>query len=268
MKVIDLKGTEKGSINLPKQFSEEYRPDIIKRAVLALQTHKLQPYGTKIGAGARHAAYMSKRRQEYRTSYGRNQARTPRKIMTRQGEHMNRRGANVPNAVGGRVAHPPKTQKVFAEKINNKERKKAIRSALYATTVREIVESRNHKLDEIKQLPIIVTDDIEKLTKTAEIKKALETFGLKSELLRAKEKKVRPGRGKMRGRKYKKKTGPLIVASSKCELLKSANNIPGVEAVIVKDLNAELLAPGAQAGRLTIWSQAALKEMQEKKMFM
>ena len=75
MKIFDLKGNEKGNMELPIQFSEEYRPDLIKKAVIALQTHKLQPKGTKIGAGDRHSAYMSKRRQEFRTSYGSNLSR-------------------------------------------------------------------------------------------------------------------------------------------------------------------------------------------------
>ena len=152
MKIVDTKGTEKGNVDLPKQFSEEFRPDLIKRAVLALQTHRLQPKGTKTGAGERHAGYMSKRRQEFRTTYGRNQARTPRKIVVRQGEQFRRIGANVPNAVGGRIAHPPKVEKVISEKINDKERKKAIRSALYATTVKELVEARNHRITEVKQI--------------------------------------------------------------------------------------------------------------------
>ena len=85
---------------------------------------------------------------------------------------------------------------------------------------------------------------------------------------RAKEKKIRAGKGKGRGRPYKTKVGPLFVVSKKCDLLNSAKNLAGSEVVQVKDLNAELLAPGADAGRLVVWSEAAVKALEEKKLFM
>ncbi|MDD5182054.1 MAG: 50S ribosomal protein L4 [Candidatus Nanoarchaeia archaeon] len=268
MNILDLNGTATGKANLPRQFTEEYRPDIIKRAVLALQTHRLQPHSVKIGAGSRHSAYISKRRHEYRTTYGRGAARCPAKTMSHAGAHFNRVGANVPQTRGGREAHPPCINKVIVEKINDKERKKAIRSALAATTIKQIVEARNHQIADIKELPIIIQDSFEKISKTSEVVKVLEALGLSAELERTKEKKVRAGRGKTRGRIYKKKTGPLIVVSKRSELLDSAKNIPGVDVVEVKKLNVELLAPGTQAGRLTVWTHAALKEMEEKKLFM
>lgn len=268
MNLLDLSGTATSKINLPKQFTEEYRPDLIKRAVLALQTHSLQSHGTKVGAGTRHSAYLSKRRHEFRSTYGRGQSRTPAKTMAHAGAHFTLQGANAPQTKGGRETHPPRTEKIITEKINDKERKKAIRSAIAATTMKELVELRNHQILHVKELPIIIKDEFEKISKTAEAVKVLEALGLTAELERAKEKKVRAGHGKMRGRVYKKKTGPLIVISKKSELFNAAKNIPGVDVVEVKKLNVELLAPGTHAGRLTIWTHAALKEMEEKKLFM
>ena len=268
MNVLDLSGTATTKINLPKQFSEEYRPDIIKRAVLALQTHNFQPKGVKVGAGSRHSAYLSKRRHEFKSTYGRGQSRTPAKTMAAAGGHFSRLGANVPQTKGGREAHPPRVEEVIREKINDKERKKAIRSALAATAMKNIVEERNHQIAHIKELPLIVKDEFEKISKTAEVIKVLKALGLSAELERTEQKKVRAGRGKTRGRVYRKKTGPLIVVSKKSELLYAAKNIPGVDVVEVKKLNVELLAPGTHAGRLTIWTHAALKELEEKKMFM
>jgi large subunit ribosomal protein L4e len=268
MNVLDLNGTATSKINLPKQFSEEYRPDIIRRAVLALQTHSFQPKGVKVGAGSRHVAYLSKRRHEYRSTYGRGQARCPAKTMSHAGAHFNRQGANVPQTRGGREAHPPRVEEVITEKINDKERKKAIRSAIAATSIKEIVESRNHQIAHVKELPIIIKDEFEKVSKTAEVVKVLCALGLSAELERAKEKKVRAGHGKIRGRVYKKKIGPLLVVSKKSELLNAAKNIPGVDVVEAKKLNAELLAPGTHAGRLTIFTESAIKEIGEKKLFM
>jgi len=42
--VIDLSGNASGEVELPPVFEEEYRPDIIKRTVLAAQANRLQPY--------------------------------------------------------------------------------------------------------------------------------------------------------------------------------------------------------------------------------
>ena len=72
----------------------------------------------------------------------------------------------------------------------------------------------------------------------------------------------------MRGRKYKRRKGVLIVASSECPLLKAAKNVPGVDAVEVKAINAELLAPGADAGRVTLWTEKAVQKVAEEKLFM
>lgn len=268
VKVLLINGEIKGEIELPKQFSEEFRPDLIRRAVLAIHSHKRQPYGTKKGAGNIHSADFSKRRGRYRTTYGYGQSRTPRKIMLRVGSRFRTVGANVPQAVGGRKAHPPKVEKIFAEKINNKERKKAIRSAIAATAVKEIVKARGHKISDLKEFPVVIEGKVERIGKTKEVKELLEKIGLKKELTRIKKKKVRAGKGKMRGRKYKKKIGPLFVVSKKCKLLKAAKNIAGVDAVIVKDLNAEILAPGTHPGRLLIWSEPAIKLLEEKKLFM
>lgn len=49
--------------------------------------------------------------------------------------------------------------------------------------------------------------------------------------------------------------------------MKAAANVPGVEAVEVKHLNAELLAPGAEPGRLTLWTKAAINILEKEKLF-
>ena len=266
-KVISIKGEVKGDIKLPLQFKEAYRPDLIRRAVLAISSHKIQPYGTKEDAGKIHSAEFSKRRREYKTTYGYGQSRTPRKVMVRQGSRFTTMGANAPQTVGGRVAHPPKVEKVHAEKINDKERKKAIRSAIAATADKRIVALRGHKVENLKELPIVVEDKFEDMKKAKDVENFLKMIGLEKEIERAKEKKVRAGKGKMRGRKYKKKVGPLFVVSKKGSLMKAAKNIAGADVYVVKDLNAEVLAPGTHPGRLVIWSEQAIKTLDEKKLF-
>ena len=125
VKVLDLENKEKGKIKLPKQFEEGVRPDLIKRAVLAIRSHKRQSYGASPEAGKRASVKVSKRRRNYRGCYGLGISRTPRKIFSRRGTRMNWQGAFAPGTVGGRQAHPPKAERIWWQKINKKERKKA-----------------------------------------------------------------------------------------------------------------------------------------------
>ena len=112
---------QKGEKELPSQFSEAYRPDLIKRAVLSLQSRARQVYGADPQAGQRHSSELSKRRRKYRGCYGFGISRVNRKILSRRGTRFNWVGATSPQTRGGRRAHPPKAEKQFAQKINKKE---------------------------------------------------------------------------------------------------------------------------------------------------
>ena len=72
----------------------------------------------------------------------------------------------------------------------------------------------------------------------------------------------------MRGRRYKTAKGPLIVVSGECKALASAKNVPGIDVVEISKINAELLAPGTHAGRLTLYTQAAIQKADKEKLFM
>ncbi|MBK5191252.1 MAG: 50S ribosomal protein L4 [Methanosarcinales archaeon] len=251
-KVLDLSGNFIKEIALPRVFTEEYRPDLIKRAVLAMQSNRLQPKGTDPLAGRRTSA------ESWGT--GRGAARVPRIT-------DGRRAARVPQAVGGRRAHPPKTEKVLTKKINKKERRKAIKSAIAATINPERVRNRGHRFSDEVELPIVIEDSFASLEKTSEVEAFLKTIGVWDDVLRAKERKVRAGKGKMRGRRYKSKKSVLIVISREEELTEdkkittSAKNLPGVDVSYAEELNAELLAPGTHPGRLTIWTESSLTKL-------
>jgi large subunit ribosomal protein L4e len=165
----------------------------------------------------------------------------------------------VPQSRKGRPAHPPKPEKILVERINKKERRKAIRSAVAATAELELVKRRGHMID--KKVPFILDDSFENLKKTKEVLSVFEKIGLARELERTAEVKIRAGGGKKRGRRYKKKKGPLVVVSKNCSAINAAKNILGVDAVIVKNLNADLLAPGGQPGRLTVYTESAIKQL-------
>ncbi len=263
--LYSLAGKIVKKIDLPRQFNEIVRFDIIKRAVLVVQSSRIVRYGSSPGAGQRYSSWISKRRRDYRTSYGKGISRSPRKIMWKRGMQLGWVGATAPNTVGGRRAHPPKAEKIWLIYINKKEKKKAIRSALAATLDLSLVKQRGHK---INNLVPVIDSKIEDVEKTKDVEKILLALNFKEELERTKQKKIRAGKGKARGRKYKYKVGPLIVVSKNCKLEKSAINLPGVDVCKVKNLNAECLAPGTKPGRLTIFTEEALNVMDKNKLFM
>ncbi len=250
--------------DLPSQFSERVRPDIMKRAVLSIQSKNRQQYGSDPDAGLKHVTRLVKRSNTFRSQKGRGMSRTPKKVMLNRGSQFMWEGAEAPNTRSGRRAHPPKAGKDFEEEINDKERRKAIRSGIAATADEELVQE-NHDYE--GELPI-VAEDIEDIEKTSELEGELEDLGLEDELERVKEKKVRAGRGKSRGRKYRRKVGPLVVVEEDGGVFNAASNLPGVETVRVENLNAELLAPGARPGRLVIWSQNAMEKLEEEELFL
>lgn len=248
---------ETGSVILPLQFNEPIRPDLIKKAVLSLQAEHRQPYGAFPMAGKRSSSIVSKRRRDYRGSYGIGIARTPRKVMSRRGTRMNWVGAFAPNTVGGRRSHPPKADKIWTQKVNKKENRKAIRSALSATLNKDYVTGRGHRLPQA--FPFIIDNSFESLTKTKDAIAAFNSLGLAEELARTSKTVRRAGRGKLRGRARKIPVGPLIVISKACPLERTIQGIPGMSSARVDSLNAEILAPGTHPGRLTIFTAGAIE---------
>jgi large subunit ribosomal protein L4e len=246
--VLNLQGKPKGKTSLPQIFSTPLRPDVIKRAVLALQSSRLQPQGRDPMAGKKTSA-------ESRGT-GMGIARIPR-VKGGAG-----RAAFAPSTVGGRQPHPPRSEKKIVKRIPKKEARFALFSAIAATGSKETVASRGHAIEDVPQFPLIVAGDIEKLTKTKEIEEVLTRLGVLSDTYRVKaSRKIRAGKGKRRGRKMKQAVGPLIVVAENRGIVKAASNLSGVDVALVSDLNAEMLAPGTHPGRLTLWTDGAIEQL-------
>ena len=266
---IDLynaKGEKSDSYALPTQFEESLRKDLIKKAVLVIESNNRQSYGAKPEAGKQVSAKLSRRRHDYRGSYGLGISRVPRKILSRRGTRMNWVGAFAPGTVGGRRAHPPKSSKNWSLKINVKENRFAIRSALSASFNKSVVSARGHIVPET--YPFGFSADVENIAKTNDVFELLKKLGFEKELARASNRSTRAGKGKMRSRPYKTKKSILLVVSKPCALTKAAGKMPGVDVVEVKKLNAKSLAPGTLAGRPVLMTQAALQEMEKSKLFL
>lgn len=257
--VFSLDGKKLKEISLPKVFSTEFHPNLIKRAVLAIQSARIQPKGIYPLAGRDYSAKYSARRY----------LPTMERIMNTEHARLphlkNRRGllagkvANVPRAVHGPRAHPPHVEKITLEKINKKEKKEALHSAIAASVKIDLV-SKRHVFDNKINLPIVVEEKFAELKKTKDVVLFLEKIGLYADVESAKsKKKVRAGRGKMRGRKYRHKKSLLIVTEKNSPVYKAARNLEGVEICSARNLNAELFAPGCLPGRLTVWTEKAIE---------
>jgi len=248
--VYGTDGSVKEKIDLPDVFNTPYRPDIIRKSFNVLHSNKRQPYGSDPYAGTKHATVS--------VGKGRGMSRVPRLT-------QGKRAALAPCVVGGRRAHPPKSERNWKEKINKREKIFSINSALAATASKEIVNNRGHKFDEKITLPVLLEDNFDNIKKTKQVIETFEKLGIYDDVLRATNgKHIRAGRGKTRGRKYRIPKSILIV-TTKENIRKSSNNLTGVDIVKPNELNIEHLAPGGDAGRLTLFTKSALKEIGGRK---
>ncbi len=246
--VYSIKGGVSGIVEVPTAFETPYRPDIIKKAVLATAANNRQPYGPANRSGMRHSVST--------WGKGRGTARVQR-------VHNGRKATESPNNVSGRRAHPPRPERNWAQKINKKELRIARQSALAATACAECARARGHQFNDSVSFPIVVEDEMAFLKGTSEVVEVFEKIGISYDLERAKEgRKIRAGRGKMRNRKYRTPVSVLIVVSNEerdAPIFKSAANLPGVTIEEVRTLNTSILAPGGDAGRLTVYTKSAIE---------
>ncbi len=248
--VYGVNGDVASQVDVPAVFSTPYRPDIIKKAVLAAAANKRQPYGPSKGAGMRHSVST--------WGKGRGVARVQRIAAGRM-------ATESPNNVSGRRAHPPVPERNWSLKINQKERALARKSAIAATGCADCVKARGHQFDDNVTFPIVVADAVQDIKTTAEVSAFLQKIGLGYDLDRAKDgRKIRAGRGTMRNRKYRTPVSVLIVVSEReMPIFESASNLPGVQIEEVSSLSAAILAPGGDAGRLTVYTESAFAKIGE-----
>jgi len=244
---LDIEGKPTGEISLPTVFDTRLRLDIIQKASIAQQSHRFQPQGRNLMAGKRTTAEGF--------GVGRGISRVPR-----IGGHgpLSGTAAFAPGTVGGRMAFPPVTAKKIAKQINRKERRLALRSAIAATGSDEIVRQRGHKFDQERRLPLVVNDEVEKLSKSSQAKHFLSAVGVWDDVLRVRRsKRIKSGR-------RVHAVGPLIVVGDDKTARKALRNFEGVSVIRADELSVESLAPGTHPGRLTIWSESAVKKIAEK----
>lgn len=237
-------------VKLPSVFKTPLRPDVVKRGVVTLQSHRFQAQGRDRMAGKRTTAESK--------GVGLGIARVPR-LKTSM------RAAFGVGIVGGHSAHPPRSEKRVKKRIPRKELNLALRSSIAASGLRDVVKRRGHEVEDVPDFPLVVIDEVEELHRTKDVETLLLALGVWGDVFRVKaSRKVRAGKGKGRGRRYKQGVGPLIVISKNMGIVEAGRNLPGVDVVLVEELNVGLLAPGTHLGRLTLWSESALENLRKK----
>ena len=238
-KLLDKTGKATKDIDLPKNFSVKIRGDILQKVFEVQKGFLKQSYGAMPGAGAGYSAsgIIIRKRHAWKGGYGRGLARIPRKVMSRHGASFNWVAATVSSTRGGRKPHAPRGEKNHFKKINKKEFLIAMNSAFAGTA--ETAKVFDAGILELK---------------TKDFKKVLEKLFGDAKVW--KKKTVRAGKGKSRGRKYKSNAGLVFVIGSDEKMKRKGIDVVRVNGLLIKDL-----APNALAGRLTCYTENAVKEI-------
>jgi len=159
---------------------------------------------------------------------------------------------------------PTKIYRKWHKKISLGQRRYAVTSALAASAVPALVQARGHKIDNVAEIPCVVSDDVSSISKTKKAMAFLRSIGADADVEKAKNSRsLRCGKGKLRAnRRYTQRRGPLFVFSDATKGIEKAfRNLPGIELCNVSRLNLLQLAPGGHVGRFTIFTEDAFKQL-------
>ncbi|OBA23309.1 hypothetical protein METBIDRAFT_37777 [Metschnikowia bicuspidata var. bicuspidata NRRL YB-4993] len=237
---------------LPAVFAAPVRADIVHSVFTRINKNKRQAYAVSEKAGHQTSA------ESWGT--GRAVARIPR--VGGGGTHRAGQAAFGNMCRGGRMFAPTKTWRRWHVKVNQNEKRYATASAIAASAVTSLVLARGHRVEQVAELPLVVSNDFESISKTKDAIAALKAVGANKDIIRViKSKKIRAGKGKLRNRRFVQRKGPLVVYANDNGLTTALRNIPGVDVAHVSRLGLLQLAPGAHLGRFVIWTQAAFESL-------
>merc|ERR1719446_192058 len=157
---------------------------------------------------------------------------------------------------------PTKTWRRWHRKININQRRYALTSAIAATGIPALVMSKGHRIEEIPEVPLVVSDKIEEYKKTKEAVQLLKKVKAWNDIQKViNSKRFRAGIGKMRNRRRIMRRGPLIIYNKDNGLTRAFRNIPGITLIHVSALNLLKIAPGGHMGRFCIWTESAFNKL-------
>ncbi|KAK4800351.1 hypothetical protein SAY86_020838 [Trapa natans] len=241
------------SLPLPDVMKASIRPDIVTFVHANISKNSRLPYAVSKRAGHQTSA------ESWGT--GRAVSRIPR--VPGGGTHRAGQGAFGNMCRGGRMFAPTKIWRRWHRRVNVNQKRYAVVSAIAATAIPSLVMARGHKIETVPEMPLVVGDFAESIEKTPAAIKVLKQIGAYADAEKAKDSiGIRPGKGKMRNRRYINRKGPLIVyGADGANIEKAFRNIPGVEVANVEWLNLLKLAPGGHLGRFVIWTRSAFEKL-------
>ncbi|KAJ6797817.1 putative 60S ribosomal protein L4-1 [Iris pallida] len=251
----DMATDGSSSVPLPDVLKAPIRPDVVRFVHANISKNKRQPYAVSRKAGHQTSA------ESWGT--GRAVSRIPR--VPGGGTHRAGQGAFGNMCRGGRMFAPTKIWRRWHRRVNVNQRRFAVVSALAASSVPSLVLARGHRIESVPELPLVVSDSLESVEKTSAAIKILSQIGALPDANKAKDSTaIRPGKGKMRNRRYISRKGPLIVYGTEgAKIVKAFRNIPGVDVANVERLNLLKLAPGGHLGRFVIWTKSAFEKLDQ-----
>ncbi|KAI9580399.1 60S ribosomal protein L4 [Glossina fuscipes] len=242
------------NICLPAVFKAPIRPDVVNDIHQLMRRNKRQPYAVSEQAGHQTSA------ESWGT--GRAVARIPR--VRGGGTHRSGQGAFGNMCRGGRMFAPTKTYRRWHRKINVNQRRYALVSAIAASGVPALVQSKGHIIEGVSEFPLVVSDEVQKLQKTKQAVVFLRRMKIWADIQKVyKSQRFRAGRGTMRDRRRIARRGPLIIYFKDEGLRRAFRNIPGIETMCVDKMNLLKLAPGGHVGRFVIWTESAFARLNE-----
>ena len=147
-------------------------------------------------------------------------------------------------------------------KISTNQRRYAVSSALAASGIPALVMARGHKIDNVPEFPLVLSDSLNSIKGTKAAKSVLAAVGAYDDVEKsADSRKIRSGSGKMRNRRYVQRRGPLVIYDVSEGLDQAFRNLPGVELSVVDNLNLLDLAPGGHVGRFCVWTKGAFEKL-------
>jgi large subunit ribosomal protein L4e len=251
--ILEMDGSNKNTITLPPVFETPYRPEVIQKVYNHLNSYTFQRQGRYPAAGQMVSAES------------RNTGLGIARIARARGEGFPRAGqaAGVASVRHGRLAHPPVSWKNIYKKINKKEKLLALCSAIAATTNGELIKRRGHKIKDTLQLPIVVSNEIESVVKSKDLEKILLKLGLEDDLKRT---FIRRNKSLHKNSTNRRSAlSVLILVGDDIKIGKLGNSLPGITVKSVKSVSVLDLAPGSKPVRLTIFSENAMKELNNLK---
>merc|ERR1712043_131364 len=250
--VYNEQGEVCGQVTLPAVFKAPIRNDLCHFIHHEVAKNHRQPYCVNKDAGHQTSA------ESWGT--GRAVARIPR--VRGGGTHRSGQGAFGNMCRGGRMFAPTKTWRKWHRRINQKQRRYAMCSAIAASAIPALVMARGQKIDKGPEVPVVFSNAIESLTKTKAAVSLLQRLNAYEDVEKCQNsKKIRAGKGKMRNRRYVMRRGPLVIYNEDHGIKQAFRNLPGVELISVDRLNLLKLAPGGHLGRFCVWSQSAFTKL-------